>query len=57
MFTELSRSFVLGKPSQELVDALGVVLEAQQNIRSGCSNRVRAARTSSTRTKPSCAAG
>ncbi len=31
MFTELSRSFVLGKPSQELLDALGVVLEAQQN--------------------------
>ena len=31
MFTELSRSFVLGKPSQELVDALGVILEAQQN--------------------------
>ena len=31
MFTELSRSFVLGKASQELLDALGVVLEAQQN--------------------------
>jgi Xaa-Pro aminopeptidase len=31
MFTELSRSFVLGKPSQELIDTLGVILEAQQN--------------------------
>jgi Xaa-Pro aminopeptidase len=31
MFTELSRTFVLGKPAQELVDALGVILEAQQN--------------------------
>jgi len=31
MFTELSRTFVLGKASQELLDALGQVLEAQQN--------------------------
>jgi Xaa-Pro aminopeptidase len=31
MFAELSRTFVLGKPSQELVDALGHILEAQQN--------------------------
>lgn len=31
MFAELSRTFVLGKASQELVDALGTILEAQQN--------------------------
>ena len=29
MFAELSRTFVLGKPAQELVDALGHILEAQ----------------------------
>jgi Xaa-Pro aminopeptidase len=31
MFAELSRTFVLGKASQELQDALGQILEAQQN--------------------------
>jgi Xaa-Pro aminopeptidase len=31
MFAELSRTFVLGKPSQELIDGLGKILEAQQN--------------------------
>ncbi len=31
MFTELSRTFVLGKASQEMSDALGLVLEAQEN--------------------------
>lgn len=31
MFAELSRTFVLGKASQELQDALGLVLEAQEN--------------------------
>lgn len=31
MFAELSRTFVLGKASQELKDALGMVLEAQES--------------------------
>jgi Xaa-Pro aminopeptidase len=31
MFTELSRTFVLGRAPQELVDMLGTILEAQQN--------------------------
>jgi Xaa-Pro aminopeptidase len=31
MFAELSRTFVLGRAPQELVDSLGMILEAQQN--------------------------
>lgn len=31
MFTELSRTFVLGKAPQELVESLDMILEAQQN--------------------------